>query len=284
MIFETSYAKLNMEVIVLSSENSISCFEIINVFHLTERPARTSSLNANRSRNSIAYRISGHSQFQSMGKSYFADTGSIIYIPAGVDYVRTSTVENLIIVNLNVHGENEKEICVYPPDKAQPFSKYFFELDRVWNSHVPGCNYKCTSILYNMLYEIINHQQIHNTNKKEEIIKKSLIYMKMYFDNPQITIDEIAKQSHISPVYFRKLFGELFGISPSKAISDMRIQKAKDFLASGYFNVYEVAEKCGFENEKYFSTLFKKVTGSSPTQYKASAKSTNKLQLKQEAE
>lgn len=277
MIFETSYAILNPEVILLFSENSISCLEIINVFHLTERPARTSSLNANRSRSSIAYRISGSTQFQSLGKSYFADTGSIIYIPAGVDYVRTSTVESLIIVNLSVYGENEKEICIYPPDKAEQFSKYFFELDRIWNSHIPGYNYKCTSIFYNMLHEITYYQHVHHTDKKEELIKKSLLYMKMHFDKPKITIDEIAEQSHISPVYFRKLYGELFGTSPSKAISDMRIQKAKEFLVSGYFNVYEVAEKCGFENEKYFSTLFKKVTGYSPTQYKTSVKNIDKL-------
>lgn len=259
------------------SANNSPCFEIVNVVQIEERPARNLYLNANRTRSSIAYRISGHTQFQSLGKSYFADTGSIIYIPAGVDYIRTSTVENLIIVNLNVYGENKKEICIYPPEKAEPFSKYFFELEHIWSSHIPGYNFKCTSIFYNMLHEITYLQQLHPANKNEERIINSLFYMNTHFDNPKITIDEIAEQSYISPVYFRKIYRKLFATTPSRAILDMRIQKAKEFLKLGYFNVHEVAEKCGFENDKYFSTLFKKVTGYSPTQYKTNINKINTL-------
>ena len=247
-------------------ENNNLCFEVLNVFHLKERPA-TDSINKNRSRSGMAYRISGNSHFHFSEKSLFADTGSIIYTPAGVDYRRISTVENIIIVHLNVYGKQENEIQLLPPEKAEPFFKYFFEMERIWNSNSPGYQHKCTSILYNMLSEMARFEFLHPENKKEELIKKSLLYMNTHFTNSEITIDEIAKQSHVSTVYFRKLYKEIFGCPPAKAISDMRIQRAKEFLQSGYFTVYEVAEKCGFENVKYFSTLFKKVTGVSPSEF-----------------
>lgn len=69
-------------------------------------------------------------------------------------------------------------------------------------------------------------------------------------------------------MYFRKLYKDLYGISPIRAIMNLRIDKAKALLDSGYFSVKKIAGKCGFENEKYFSTLFKRETGFTPAQYR----------------
>ena len=248
-------------------DNNELSFKILNIFQRKNRSAAYYEYNKKRLYSGLGYRIRGNSHFNFNGKEVFADTGSILYIPAGVDFTRTSTIEELIVIRLDVHGANEKEIQLYPPEKAGPFSKYFFEIERVWSSNSPGYQHKCTSILYKMLSEMAHFEFFHPENKKEELIKKSLLYMGTHFSDPEITIDKIAAQSHVSTVYFRKIHGELFGCSPSKAISDMRIQKAKEFLQSGYFTVYEVAEKCGFENVKYFSTLFKKVTGVSPSEF-----------------
>jgi len=105
-------------------------------------------------------------------------------------------------------------------------------------------------------------------NKKEGIIKNSIVYMNSNFDNFEITISEIAEKSFISEVYFRKIYKEVFGISPGRAILEMRIKKAKELLRSGYFSVKEVSQKSGFDNVKYFSTVFKKEVGISPSEYK----------------
>jgi len=47
----------------------------------------------------------------------------------------------------------------------------------------------------------------------------------------------------------------------------MRIEKAKELLSTGYFSVKEVSQKSGFDNVKYFSTVFKKEVGCSPSEY-----------------
>ena len=47
----------------------------------------------------------------------------------------------------------------------------------------------------------------------------------------------------------------------------MRIEKAKELLKTGYFSVSEVSQKSGFDNVKYFSTLFNKVVGLRPSEY-----------------
>ncbi|MBE7066829.1 MAG: helix-turn-helix domain-containing protein [Ruminococcaceae bacterium] len=73
---------------------------------------------------------------------------------------------------------------------------------------------------------------------------------------------------HMSEEYFRKLYKEAYGISPHNAIIDKRIKKACRLLQSGFFSVNEVAEKVGFTNSKYFSTLFHKAMNMSPIAYK----------------
>lgn len=246
-------------------DNRNISFEITNVFHVRRDAAE--SMNRNRAWSGIAYRISGSSVFRSGGKKYVADEGSISYVPAWVDFERSSTEEELIIVHLHVYGENEKEIQIFFPENTAKFSTYFFEMAKVWEECAVGYRHRCSSIFYKLLEEMERYTILNSPNKKEHIIRNSLMYMHMNFDNPDLSIADIAKESNISQVYFRKLYKEIFGISPLRAVNQLRIQKAKDMLKSGYFTISEIAEKCGFENTKYFSTLFKKEVEKTPSEY-----------------
>jgi two-component system response regulator YesN len=73
------------------------------------------------------------------------------------------------------------------------------------------------------------------------------------YRNYDLTIAEIAQQSFISEVYFRKLFKQQYGISPRKYIIKLRIQTAMELIATGYYSLQEVAEKVGYRDYKYFS-------------------------------
>ena len=246
--------------------NHKMCYEILNVYHIKNRVAKVSQ-NRNRTFSGIAYRVSENTLFDSQGKKYFADTGSFSFIPAQVDYTRTSTDEEIIIIRLCCHGENEKEIQIFHPESSVKFAAYFFEILKIWEEGYPGYKHKCTSVFYKLMEEMELYSMINCTNRKEQIIKDSLIYMNMNFDNPQISISKIAEKSYISEVYFRKIYKEIFGISPGKAIQNMRIEKEKELLKTGYFSVSEVSQKSGFDNVKYFSTLFNKVVGLRPSEY-----------------
>lgn len=68
-------------------------------------------------------------------------------------------------------------------------------------------------------------------------------------------------------MYFRKLFREAYGISPLKFINQLRIKRAKKLLKTGYYRVGESATLSGFDDMKYFSTVFKKSVGLAPTEY-----------------
>lgn len=241
-------------------------YEIANVFHL--KRCASSCGRKNGPLSGLTYRISGNTLFESNGKKYFADAESFSYIPAMVNFGRINTDEEMIVIHFVCHGEDESEIQIFNPENSQLFAVYFFDILKAWEESAPGYKHKCTSLFYKMLEEMELYSAANPADKKEQIIKDSLTYMNTNFDNPRLTISEIAEKSFISEVYFRKIYKEIHGISPSFAIRRMRIKKAKELLRAGYFSVNEVAQKCGFENTKYFSTIFKKEEGVSPTHIK----------------
>ena len=91
--------------------------------------------------------------------------------------------------------------------------------------------------------------------------------MDKYFQNPTLSMHEIAQQSFMSEVYFRKLFKASYGISPQKYLINLRINHAVNLIVSGYYTLQEVAFACGYNDYKYFSVEFKKVKGVSPSKY-----------------
>ncbi|WP_041741769.1 helix-turn-helix domain-containing protein [Caldicellulosiruptor kronotskyensis] len=81
-------------------------------------------------------------------------------------------------------------------------------------------------------------------------------------------LSDIAEVCGISPNYFCKIFKEETGKSFVDFLNELRINKAKELLLSTNLKSYEVAEKVGFSDYKYFSMIFKKYTGLSPRKFK----------------
>ncbi len=78
----------------------------------------------------------------------------------------------------------------------------------------------------------------------------------------------IAAEFFLTPEYLAKLYKKKTGVNLKDYINDYRIEKAKEQLNSSDISISDVAEAVGFDNFSYFSTLFKKITGSTPTEYK----------------
>lgn len=80
-----------------------------------------------------------------------------------------------------------------------------------------------------------------------------------------LTAEQVAQAVGLSPNYFSHLFKRVRGQGFKDYLNALRIEKAQALLAAGGRKVYEVALAVGFSDYKYFSAVFKKVTGRSPT-------------------
>ena len=73
--------------------------------------------------------------------------------------------------------------------------------------------------------------------------------------------EELAALCKISTVYFRKLFFEVYGVSPMQYIQNLRIHRAKEMLRSDYSSITDIAFTLGYNNIYEFSKAFKKYFG-----------------------
>lgn len=90
------------------------------------------------------------------------------------------------------------------------------------------------------------------------------------FSNPAFELDREIRQMPFNYDYLRKLFQKEMGMTPLKYMTDLRMKKAKSMLAATWtreYSVAEVAESCGFSDALYFSRVFKKYYGCSPSEF-----------------
>lgn len=97
-------------------------------------------------------------------------------------------------------------------------------------------------------------------------VRKTINYIKEYYSD-RVALDEIAGSMNITPEYLSRLFTKEIGKSFSDYLKEFRIDKAKKMLSNDRLKIYEVAEKVGYSDPKYFCKIFKEVTGMTPKEY-----------------
>lgn len=83
-----------------------------------------------------------------------------------------------------------------------------------------------------------------------------------------ISIEECARQKHMSVCWFIRSFKRYMGMTPMQYITSIRLNKAKELLRSTDYTIQEISGLVGYENPLYFSRIFRKQTGQSPSQYR----------------
>lgn len=92
------------------------------------------------------------------------------------------------------------------------------------------------------------------------------------FYNTGITLDEIAAKLNITPEYLGTQFHKETGVTFSTYMKNYRIQKSKELLVGTSMKLYEIAERVGYTDPKYFSKVFRDVTGQLPADFRKTSK------------
>ncbi|WP_042160253.1 response regulator [Paenibacillus gorillae] len=98
------------------------------------------------------------------------------------------------------------------------------------------------------------------------IVQKTVrILQEKYTDG--VTLEEIAAELHITPEYLSGLFTRETGRNFTAFLKEHRIRKAKELLLESGLKMFEIAQRVGYPDPKYFSRVFKEMTGLSPAEY-----------------
>lgn len=104
-------------------------------------------------------------------------------------------------------------------------------------------------------------------NKHSDTVRKAMEYISKHFSEP-ITLEEVAQHVHLNPSYFSSSFKNAYGSSFKEYLNMVRVEESKRLLTNTDFPLISIAVSTGFEDQSYFSKVFKKYTGITPKQYR----------------
>ena len=197
----------------------------------------------------------------------------ILFEPGNVRTGKSSTHNpwSFISVNFDIEfldGSN-KILTDFIPSitdgNPESLKHKFVQLCSVWQGKYIAYNLKCRTLIQTILCDLITTSRVNKySNSHYYEVEKVLKYLQENFTKP-ISPADVANMHSLSESHFRKLFREVTGVSIKEYLIWMRINNAKDLLSSSNINVTEAAMLSGFNDVFYFSTLFKKKFGFSPS-------------------
>lgn len=101
----------------------------------------------------------------------------------------------------------------------------------------------------------------------QNLARKAKEYIDEHY-NEDLSLQQVAEHVGISQGYLSSLFKQKMDIHFIDYVNQVRVNHACVYLAQNYLKTYEIAYKMGFNDEKYFSKVFKKIKGISPSQYR----------------
>lgn len=121
-----------------------------------------------------------------------------------------------------------------------------------------------------------------NPGQENDIIGRMMEFVQDNYMN-DIRVEDIAMATHVSESYLSRVMKKHMCTSPMKYVHSIRIEAAKRYLKTE-LSIEDVAANTGYQEVKYFSTIFKKVTGMTPSSYRNHMKERAKDDSKSDTE
>lgn len=107
---------------------------------------------------------------------------------------------------------------------------------------------------------------------KIDVAKTFIDYIETHYREETLSLKDMAKTNYYNFNYAAQLFKRHTGVTFSRYVTDLRLRKAQTLLAETDLSVTAIALKVGFSDDKYFTRVFKKIKGLTPSQYRKNAK------------
>lgn len=221
----------------------------------------------NRERCAIIIKYEGRTTYHSGGINIVSDLNNVVFLPKGSCYEWECTESgSYSVIEFDGNIESD-EIFVFSLKDGNEILKLFKRFEYNRTSKKTRCEMEEIRDCYTIILELMNlsKKKYVPTERQQKMIAAIEYIAKNY--TKKITNNELAELSGMSTVYFRKLFSEVYGISPIAYVQKLRIKKAMEMLGSDYGSISDVAQSLGYLNIYDFSRAFKKHTGVPPSKY-----------------
>ena len=153
-------------------------------------------------------------------------------------------------------------------------SREYEDLFRRMRDELVRCSWgyeETLTYLFRELLMTMHRRMTENAPRVSGFIQDEIDRARAFFDehyNEEISIEQYAVSRNMSTSWFNRSFRSAVGTSPMQYILDVRIRNAQTLLETTDYSVTSIAALVGYENPMYFSRLFRKAKGLSPSKYR----------------
>ncbi|HWQ97882.1 MAG TPA: helix-turn-helix domain-containing protein [Clostridia bacterium] len=124
------------------------------------------------------------------------------------------------------------------------------------------------SYMHRIMTHAIRLRDRESKKQQRDLLNKAIQFIDEHYAEETISLDRVAQKVNISPNYFSAMFSQEIGQTFVEYLTGKRISEAKRMLRQTEMRSSEIAYAVGFRDSHYFSFVFKKVTGSTPSEYR----------------
>lgn len=210
----------------------------------------------------LHYCISGKGTFtkHATGETYSVSAGQMFVIcPEEVTTYAADPEEPWVYVWISFAGSLAEKFATLAPVVEYP-ADTFYKIAEVVKTNLVSAEYYASAI-----YEIMHHL-FFNALKPLDVPSQVRRHIELNYMET-LTVEEMAQRFGLNRRYLSRLFKDRYGEPVKEYIVHVRMEKAKEFLASGH-SVSEAALLSGYGDVFNFSKMFRKAVGVSPAAYK----------------
>ena len=170
------------------------------------------------------------------------------------------SVANCMIQLIQQYDLNMEEIFAEDPLGPDPFTVIQSMLNRE----------NFSRWLYQTALKINNALSRERDYAARQVIEKAKQYIMDNYQDPGLSVEQICRYLHMSPAYFSTMFKKATGQTYIAYLTEVRLNKAVELLNMTDEKMYVIASQVGYQEQNYFSYVFKKRFGVSPTKFRGS--------------
>mgnify|MGYP002509616260 CR=1 FL=1 len=230
----------------------------------------------------LFYVKDGAGSFLVEDKKYAIQKDDFVIINSGVSHTEISSPDMpLEYITLGVEGlsfsfkENKDHIIFNCSKENKDLLFYMDAMLEEIEQKSTDCEHICQNLLEVLIIKLIRRTDFAFEVTPSLQISKECIKIKRYIEAnyvQDITLDSLAKLSHLNKYYMAHAFSMYCGCSPIRYLCQTRIKASKELLANTNYSITEVAQYSGFSSQSYFAQCFLKSCGLTASAYRKSCK------------
>ena len=161
---------------------------------------------------------------------------------------------------------------VVKPESPLELERIFDRMFKSQREDKLYCDFTCSGLIYDYLIEFhrcMDDKGSKSRNERSRVITNVLEYIDENYKK-DFPLTDLADVAGVTPQHLCRIFKAAMNMRPNEYLVKKRVREAKRMMLRTEKQISEIASECGFPNAGYFSTVFKKLEGMTPAEYRSS--------------